>query len=822
MPNTPDSNASGSRRGFLEASALVFGRYRLKKLIGRGGMGVVWQATDTLLDSNVALKFVPEALANDDSAMEALRQETRLCLKLTHPGIVRVYDFISSDGLVAIVMEFVDGMTLDSLRKAHSPKVFEFWQIEPWIAEICSALEYAHETAKVVHRDLKPSNFMVTADNRIKIMDFGISRSLQEAGNRATSMLATFSGGTLGYMSPQQLMGRQASVADDIYSLGATLCELLTGKPPFYSGDISTQIRELEPARLSERRKEFGIDGEVIPRPVELAVADCLSKDPNHRPSSIREFAESVLRPTVPIISTQQKNKWSAWLNDVLKADYYSNATATARESNTSGGIEDTFGVTLIDFPTARGDPPPPPLQIPADLNELTAPSKPSAPAEEATLSPNNTILRFPAFPLLTQPMTEPPVPTTKDDRPTEDYQKTRIVSRDGAVWGEENRQSPPEPSTNAAQKRQLAMESFEEAFAHLQQGDLVALASAYERASSNGHHGAAELSQWLHESFPNWQTIESLESEILEAVTMVHGQFLFDDARKSERGIGRRQDLLRALKQYRQAAELNHPEALTRLGMMHLHGRGVQNDPVIAASFLIRASEHKHGPAFLQLGRLYEKGLGIQRNWAKAKACYEKALSLGEDDAADKLESLKNRKSASAAVPPVRPSEEDASPRPNKADPGQNKHDARHIFVSYCRKDAQTVHAIVELLRKRGFTLWIDVADADGSGGIPAADSWPEEIVRQIRASCLFVCMVSGHSVRSPHVKNEVYLARRYKLSVVPAFIEELAPEELPDFFQYYFASIQYLPLYKHPLEAQALRLGRAIDLVLSSTKDN
>ena len=144
------------------------------------------------------------------------------------------------------------------------------------MAQFCHALEYAHARARIVHRDLKPANLMVNASEQLKITDFGIARSLSDSVSML-SMKAT--SGTLLYMSPQQLDGERPSSLDDIYSFGATLYELLTSKPPFFSGAIETQIREKAPAPIAARRKELNIgNDDVVPEEWEQAIAACLAK----------------------------------------------------------------------------------------------------------------------------------------------------------------------------------------------------------------------------------------------------------------------------------------------------------------------------------------------------------------------------------------------------------------------------------------------------------------------------------------------------------------------------------------------------------------
>jgi serine/threonine protein kinase len=195
-----------------------------------------------------------------------------------------------------ISMEYVDGETLSNLRAEKEQKVFEPPEIADWIGQLCDALDYAHNRAKVVHCDLKPSNLMVNKRGDLKITDFGIARSLADSVTRLTSEQGRC--GTLVYMSPQQLGGERSTHLDDIYSLGATVYELLTSKPPFYSGKIDRQICERVAPSMTDRRKEFNIEPAIVPPIWEETVAACLAKDPKQRPQSAGEIAQRLQLPS--------------------------------------------------------------------------------------------------------------------------------------------------------------------------------------------------------------------------------------------------------------------------------------------------------------------------------------------------------------------------------------------------------------------------------------------------------------------------------------------------------------------------------------------
>jgi serine/threonine protein kinase len=267
----------------------VFNRYTLIRILGRGGMGVVWLAHDEVLDRDVALKFLPELIVHDRAILEELKRETKRSLELTHKNIVRIHDFVHDVISGCISMEYIEGDTLSNLRADKPTKIFEPAELKPWLFQVCDALDYARNHARIIHRDLKPSNLMINRRGDVKVADFGIARRLSDSVSRVTQASGT--SGTLVYMSPQQLDGERGTHLDDIYSLGAMIYELLTSKPPFYSGDINRQIHDRSPPPMTQRRSDLDVEGEAIPKNWQETVAACLAKDPARRPQSVAEIA---------------------------------------------------------------------------------------------------------------------------------------------------------------------------------------------------------------------------------------------------------------------------------------------------------------------------------------------------------------------------------------------------------------------------------------------------------------------------------------------------------------------------------------------------
>ncbi len=288
-----DDNATGRKRPDEFATErtgkpeLVFNRYQLLNELGKGGTGVVWLARDLELNTNVALKFLREDVTFEVDALRELKGEIILNRDLSHPHIIKTYSFETSGQKAAISMEHVSGDNLQTLKAKQPGKFFNVEDIFGWMQMLCDAMDYAHRQ-NVVHRDIKPSNLMINKHGDLKVGDFGIGRAVAETVNRMTKNAA----GTPPYMSPQQTMGEKAVQSDDIYSIGATIYDLLTGSPPFFRGAIREQALAKVPPSMAQRRIELERVGAPIPPQWEKAVAACLAKEPAARPPTARALRE--------------------------------------------------------------------------------------------------------------------------------------------------------------------------------------------------------------------------------------------------------------------------------------------------------------------------------------------------------------------------------------------------------------------------------------------------------------------------------------------------------------------------------------------------
>ena len=256
------------------------GRYRIDRLLGRGGMALVYLGHDARLGRPVAIKLLADNLATDESFRARFMREARMAAGLSHVNIVHVYD-VGQDGdqRPYIVMEYVDGESLaETIAREGRLAPARVCEIG---LDCCRGLQHAH-SAGLVHRDIKPHNLLADRQGLVKIADFGVARSLGETE-------LTMAGSVIGsarYLSPEQAAGRPVTPAADIYSLGASLYELLSGRTP-HQGDSMTELskrRALPPPPIAELVPD-------VPGALATAVMTCLDDDPDRRPRSAAALA---------------------------------------------------------------------------------------------------------------------------------------------------------------------------------------------------------------------------------------------------------------------------------------------------------------------------------------------------------------------------------------------------------------------------------------------------------------------------------------------------------------------------------------------------
>ena len=272
------------------------GNYRLEEKIGAGGMGEVYAALDTSLNRRVALKFLPPSMEDDLVARRRLVKEAQAAAALTHQNICAVHSVEEIDGQNFIVMQYIEGKTLDIARNGDKISVEDFKSLA---RQILTAVAFAHSHG-VVHRDLKPGNIMLTNDGEIKVLDFGLAKIMptNSALNGKSNNETNFSQnglviGTVAYMSPEQLRGEKLDYQTDIFSVGIVLYELITGKSPFNRPSQAETVAAI----LSEKAVPLGEFAPDFPKSLIRLVEKCLEKDARNRFQSAAEILVELDKP---------------------------------------------------------------------------------------------------------------------------------------------------------------------------------------------------------------------------------------------------------------------------------------------------------------------------------------------------------------------------------------------------------------------------------------------------------------------------------------------------------------------------------------------
>ncbi|MFZ9744687.1 MAG: Stk1 family PASTA domain-containing Ser/Thr kinase [Aquiluna sp.] len=287
---------------------LIAGRYRIGSLVGRGGMAEVYEGYDTRLGRTVAIKLLKSDLANDPSFEEKFRGEAQASARMAHPSIVRIYDAgeeeatDSNGNLVKtpfIIMELVKGKLLREI--IHSGSV-EIDKAIKYVTGILSALEVSHRSG-VIHRDIKPANVMISENDAVKVMDFGIARAVSD--NSATQAATAGIVGTAQYFSPEQARGESVDARTDLYSTGVILYELLAGRPPF-KGESAVSVAYQHVSEQAPNPSDF--NSQVTPE-LNAVVMRAMAKDRDERFQSAEEFREHLLAAQSGVVVTKPQPK---------------------------------------------------------------------------------------------------------------------------------------------------------------------------------------------------------------------------------------------------------------------------------------------------------------------------------------------------------------------------------------------------------------------------------------------------------------------------------------------------------------------------------
>jgi serine/threonine protein kinase/dipeptidyl aminopeptidase/acylaminoacyl peptidase len=335
---------------------LQLDRYRIEAKLGEGGMGVVYKARDTELGRAVALKILPRDKVSDTDRKRRFVQEAKAASALNHAGIVTLYDIGTDAGIDFIVMELLEGATLDQMIPAAGLAPARALR---YALEIAEALSKAHLTG-IIHRDLKPSNVMVTVEDRIKILDFGLAKLLESPGGEvdATKTAATEHGmvlGTAAYMSPEQAEGRHVDARTDVFSFGAMLYHMVTGRKPF-TGDSTLKVLAsvlnddpIPPRQLAPS----------LPQDLERIIVRCLRKDPARRFQTITDLKLALEdvgpNPSAKLGPVPDRSAIARWIGPAATAAIALAATAAWLNWRPQGTTTDDEPLRAVPLTSLQG-----------------------------------------------------------------------------------------------------------------------------------------------------------------------------------------------------------------------------------------------------------------------------------------------------------------------------------------------------------------------------------------------------------------------------------------------------------------------------------
>ena len=304
-------------------------RYRLDKQLGKGGMAIVYQATDLMLDRTIAIKILRKNFSASQAFQERFKEEAKAAANLTHPNIVTVHDFGFDKDQLFIVMEYVPGTDLKEIIRKSGAMPLEY--ASQLFIQACAGIGYAHR-AGLVHCDIKPHNMLITPDNRLKVTDFGIARALASVKHDEQSQAIW---GSPAYFSPEQAAGRAPSPASDVYSLGVVFYEMLTGEIPFQE-QSPQELALLH--RYEKPPTPTSINPDISPEAEEI-ILKVLSKEPNSRYRTADQLGRIIIsfteldqykdqpdidlpspenRTLKTIISLENKNPAKQWVTILL------------------------------------------------------------------------------------------------------------------------------------------------------------------------------------------------------------------------------------------------------------------------------------------------------------------------------------------------------------------------------------------------------------------------------------------------------------------------------------------------------------------------
>jgi len=358
---SPSSFKEWASRSQSAASAVVLPagleigrRYRVKSLLGIGGMGAVYLVHDKDLDRDVALKLIRSDIAEDPDTLERFKREIQLSSRVTHPNVLRVFDLGESDGIKFLTMQFVDGRDLSTILKKQGKLPNE--RLLKIFRQVAEGLKAAHDQG-VIHRDLKPQNIMIDSHDHVYVTDFGLAKHAEQSGMTQTGAVI----GTPFYMSPEQVKGEPVDQRSDIYALGVILYQMAAGVVPF-SGGTPFEIMMKRVQRPAQPVVELNAE---LPRYVQKVIERCMAVDATLRYQNVAEILEDLDAESVRS-SPRYNALLRRWVKPAIAASVVAIllaaggiwiARTAGRSASTSKGTPKIVSVLIADFENKTGEP---------------------------------------------------------------------------------------------------------------------------------------------------------------------------------------------------------------------------------------------------------------------------------------------------------------------------------------------------------------------------------------------------------------------------------------------------------------------------------
>jgi len=582
------------------------GRYVLTGELGRGAMGVVYEAMDPLIGRSVAVKIIHLQLRPDSKEAEFMRdrlfREARAAGRLFHPGIVVILDVGQEGDIAFIAMERVDGVTLE--RTLATQKKLKLADSLDILRQTAAALDYAHQNG-VVHRDIKPANIMLHKGTTVKVADFGIAKSMSTEHGTMAGMIM----GTPSYMPPEQIEAQPVSGRSDQFSLAVVAYELLSGNRPFQGDSLATLAHMIV---YGDRPSIRSIDP-TLPAGLDEVLHRGLARKPELRYESCTQFVAALEEKLNRVGIVEDFDEFAVTQQVVLPFQAVSATDSPQipkkRRSKSlwyvaaAGGALVILDLGLFYFRAATHH------GIPVVSVQPAKVATASPFAKKVTIPPSNSEPSVSPTPH-TGVAPPPPVPSKAASNPVTPNQVPSpqvTASQPTSSPFAPTHVAPPTVAPPTVDKQTQGSKLYLEAADKLRAGKSKEAIDLFRVAADSGESRA----------------MQDLGEIFLEGTVVAKN---YDEA----------------LKWFRKAAEKGNTSAMLSLGGMYELGDGVEQSYTDAANWFRKAADAGNPAAKFNLGRFYEEGTGVPRDVAKAKGYYQQAAALGDQEAKKRLDQLR------------------------------------------------------------------------------------------------------------------------------------------------------------------------------------